>query len=147
MAFTKRFSEVCYPLDSFHADSQAAGTVSGTKVSLENYHRAVLVVDVGDMAAGATFDASIKQSDDAAGTTTKAITGKAITQLTQAGGDGNEIVCIELRTEELDVSGGFDYVYFEAVVATNAVEFSAVLYGIEPRYAPVPTTNWSEIVD
>lgn len=145
--FTNRMSELMTPLAFFNADSQGAGTVNGTSVSLANYHRAFLVVDVGDMAGTATLDVSLQQAQDTAGTGAKAITGKAITQLTQAGGDGNEIVCIELRTEELDIANGFDCARYSFTVANAAVELSAILYGACPRYMPVPTTNWSEIVD
>lgn len=145
--YTQRFSEQHYPLASEHADSLAAGTHSTAYVSLKNYHRAVAVIDVGDMVASSTADFSIVQASDTSGTGVKAITGKAATQLTQAGGDGNEIVCIELRTEELDVNGGFECVAIKAVIGTDAVEYSAILYGCISAYMPVPTTNWSEIKD
>ena len=77
----------------------------------------------------------------------KAITGKAATQLTQAGGDGNELVCIELRTEELDIANGFEHVSVRVTIANANVEYAVVLFGAVPRYLPVATTNWSEIVD
>lgn len=147
MNYTERFSEGHYPLVHEPADSFNAGTVDSAYVSLANYHRAVLLLSVGDMAGTATLDVSIRQAKDSAGTGVKAITGKAITQLTQASGDGNDMFAIELRTEELDVNGGFEHVSVRAVVANAAVEYSYVLLGIEPRFAPVPTTNWEEIVD
>ena len=145
--FTQRFSEEHYPLAYEHADSIAIGTHYTSYVSLANYYRAVAVIDVGDMAATATVDFSVVQASDSSGTGVKAITDKAATQLTQAGGDGGEIICIEVRGEELDVANGFEHVAIKAVVAAAAVEYSAILYGCVPAYAPVPTTNWSEIVD
>jgi hypothetical protein len=147
MDFTERFSEVCYPLAFEHADSMAIGTHDTGYLLMENYHRWAAVLDVGDMAATATLDFSVRQSIDAAGTTTAAITGKAATQLTQAGGDGNECVVIEGRTEELNIAGGYEYIYARVIVAAAAVEYSLIVYGICSRYEPVPTTNWSEIVD
>lgn len=145
--YTENFSEVHYPLASAHADSVAASTIATAYVSMKNYHRVVAVIDVGDMVASSTLDISVVQAQDAAATGVKAITGKAATQLTQAGGDGNEIVCIEVKGEELDIANGFEHVAIKIIVAVDAVELSAVLYGIEPRYAPVPTANWSEIKD
>lgn len=147
MEFTQRFSEGAYPLAAEHADSIGAGTSYTSYVSLKNYHRAVAVIDVGDMASNATADFSIVQAQDSSGTGVKAITGKAATQLTQAGGDGNEIIVIELRGEELDIANGFEHVAIKMIIGVDAVELSAILYGIEPRFKPVPTTNWSEIVD
>ena len=145
--YTQRFSEQHYPLAFEHADSQAAGTHNTAYVSLKNYHRAVAVIDVGTMVASSTADFSIVQAQDSSGTGVKAITGKANTQLTQAGGDGDEILCIELRGEELDSANGFGHVAIKAVIAVDAVEYSAILFGCITAYLPVPTTNWSEIKD
>lgn len=144
--YTARVSELLYPLVFEHADSAAAGTHNSQYASLANYHRAWLVIDVGNMGAGATLDAGIQQATDTSGTGIKAIAGKTITQLTQAGGDAESLVCIELQTEELDVDNAFDVVRFYVTVANAAVEYSAILYGCSPRFAPVPTTNWQEIV-
>lgn len=144
--YTERFSEGHYPLVSYNSDSQGIATVNSAWVSLASYHRAVLVINVGDMVATATLDVSLRQASDGTGTGTKAITGKAITQLTQAGGDGNQILVIELQTEELDVDGGFENVGVRHVVAAAAVEMGWTLFGIQPRYAPVPTTNYAEII-
>lgn len=147
MPYTERFTEVHYPLAIQYSDSFGIGTSDSSYVSLANYHRAVLVLNVGDMAATATLACSIRQATTTGGAGVKAITGKSITQLTQAGGDGDDLICIELRTEELDVAGGFDCISVRVVVAAAAVEYGYVLYGIMPRFAPTATTNWVEIID
>jgi hypothetical protein len=145
-SYTQRFTEDFNPLAAEYADSQAAGTHNGTWVSLQNYHRAVFVLNVGEMQAGATLDAGIQQATDTSGTGAKAITGKTITQLTQAGEDGDQLIAIELATEELDNTNNFDSVRFYVTIANAAVEYSAILYGFVSRFDPVPTTNWTEIV-
>jgi len=142
--FTEQISEVMYPLVYDNADSHAAAVYTSAYVSLANYHRAWLVLDVGDMVATSTLDVVIRQATTTAGAGVKAITGKAITQLTAAGGDGNDLVCIELRTEELDVTGGFDCVCVRVTVGTAAVEYGYILYGCITRFEPVPTANWTE---
>lgn len=146
MTYTARFSELHYPLVIAYSDSVGAGTHTSSYVSLANYHRAILVANIGDMGTNATLDIHLRQATTTAAGTEKAITGKAITQLTQAGGDGDDIVCIELQTEELDVDGGYDCVAVRDIVADAAVEFGYILYGIVPRFAPTATTNWTEIV-
>jgi len=145
--YTQRFTEVYYPLSIQYSDSFGAGTSDSTYVSLANYHRAVLVLNVGDMQATATLACSIRQATSTAGAGAKVITGKSITQLTQASGDGDDLICIELRTEELDVVNGFDCVSVRVVVTNAAVEYGYVLYGAIPRFQPTATTNWVEIVD
>lgn len=153
MSYTQRYSEVTNPLLAEHADSMGAATYDSAWASLQNYHRAVLVLNVGDMAAGATLAVQVRQAQDAAGTGAKAIlnkagtANKAITTLTQAGGDGDQLLCIELQTEELDVENNFEHVGVRAVVGVAAVEYGWELLAFEPRFAPVPTTNWDEIVD
>ena len=143
--YTARLSELMYPLVAENADSHGAGTVNSACVSVATYHRVWLVLDVGDMVQDATLDAGLQQATTTACAGVKAIAGKTITQLTQAGGDGNDLVCIELQTEELDVDGGFDCVRFYVTVAGAAVEYSAILYVCEPRFAPTPTANWTEV--
>ena len=143
MSYTSRVSERMYPLAIHYADGRGAGNHDSAYVSLQDYHRAWLVINVGDQEGAATFDAQIRQAQDATGTGVKAITGKAITQLTGAGSD---LVCIELQTEELDVDNGFEHVSFRITIAGGAVIYSAILYGLTSRFKPVPTTNWAEIV-
>lgn len=144
--YTSRVSERMYPLATYNADSLGVGTFNSAYVLLRDYHRVWLVVNTGDMGGGASLDAGIQQATTVAGAGVKAIAGKTITQLTQAGGDGDDLVCIELQTEELDVTGNFDCVRFYLTVAGAAVEVSAILYGLMSRFDPVPVTNWAEIV-
>lgn len=148
MAYTERFSEVHYPLTSEPSDAFTAGTDwASTYVSLQNYHRAVVVINVGDIAAGGLVDAEVLQATDTSGTGAKSLTtSKAITQLTQAGGDSGSLVCIEVRTEELDVTNGFDCIGLYTNVRSAQAELGFIIYGIEPRYPPTGTTNWAEVV-
>lgn len=144
--YTSRVSERMYPLDTYNADSLGVGVANGAWVSLRDYHRAWVYINVGDMQATATLDLLLQQATDTAGAGAKAITGKAIAQLTQAGGDSDSEVCIELQTEELDVSLNFDAIRFIATVAAAAVELSVTVFGITSRFDPVPVANWAEIV-
>ncbi len=144
--YTQRFSEGFAPLASEFADSLALGTVDSAWVSMAEYHRAVLVINVGDMAGGSTLDISLREATDAAGTGAGAIAGKAITQLTQAGGDGDDLLCIELRSEEMDAANNYDFISVRRVIAAANVELGWTLFGMISRHKPVPTTNWAEIV-
>lgn len=152
MSYTQRFTEDNTLLAAYNADSQGIGTVVSAYVDFETYHRGVLLLDVGDMAGGATLDVQLLQATDNAGGGAKTIANKAggtksITQLTQAGGDGDDNLAIELQTEELDVDGGFNFVAVQQIVAAAAVEMSWWLLGTNSRFKPVPTTNFTEIID
>ena len=145
MVYTQRPSEVMVPLAVMHADSYSGVQDSGY-VSLALYHRAWIVLDVGDMAVGATLDIDVEEATTTAGIDGKNITGKSITQLTQAGGDGDDLICISIRTEELDVANMFDCINVEVTGAGAATEYSLIIYGCEPRFPPVPVTAWQERV-
>jgi len=144
--YTELFSEIHSLLISENNPTLPAGTYDTAWVSASQYHRLVAILNVVDMGAGATLDFSIRQATDTAGTGAKVIAGKAATQLTQAGGDVDSDVAVELQTEELDVTNGFDCINLRLVVAVAAVVVSYRLYGRVPRYQPVGTTAWTEVI-
>ena len=150
MSYTERFTEVHVPLAKVApAVYSPAGEVIGSYVSLANYHRAALVIHLGAIAATGTMLVRLLQATNTSGGSAKGIPTTATQdKITSALVDGDDagIVVIELRTEELDVDGGFDCVAIGYDVDTDTVAFSAILYGIETRFAPVPSTGYNEIV-
>ena len=116
-----------YDTGQIDPDAYAASTVNGAWVSMADFTEAAAIVVVGAMAAGATVDAKLQQAKDAAGTGAKDITGKAITQLTQAGGDGDEIVTIPLRAEEIDIANAFTHIRVQVTTAVANVDYGVVL--------------------
>ena len=146
-AYTHRFTEVweCVGATCDVADPGVATTLNYR--SMANHQRAIAILVLGGMAQGSTVDLALMQATDTAGTGAKAIAGKAITQLTQAGGDGNDICVIEVRTEELDVDGGFAFIGGVLTVGNAAAELAVIgLMGCS-NYTPVSVANWTEIVD
>lgn len=143
MSYTERFTEVHKLLARLHPATRG-GNVSTEWVSMRDYHRAVAIISTGYL--NATLDAAVWQATDLAGTSAKIVTGKAITQL--AATDDEEISAIEVRTEELDVDGGFDCIRVQTsngAAASNVYE--VLLFGTTPRFAAVGTTEWDEVVD
>lgn len=113
------------------------GTYRTPWFSMETTHKLVCHVLVGDLGNLATFDCALLQATDANGAGAKAIAGKAITQLTQAGGDSDDYCTINLRTEEMDVQNRFCYVQVRVRVLVAASNFAVLVLGNVPRYAPV----------
>lgn len=146
MSYTERFSEQIVPLAvHYPATRQVAAHVSDW-VLMSKYHRAFLYLSLGAMGASSTVDVKLQEAQNATGTGAQDITGKAITQLTKAGSDDNSLVGIELRTEELDVNDGYEYVRFVVTIAVADCVYGATLFGLESRYEPVPTTAYDEVV-
>ena len=137
-----------YPLIIRDPDSYTNAVYNDAHVNVANYHRLWFVMQVGEMQATSTIDVQLYQATQVAdaGGDTKVIAGKTITQLTQAAGDGDQIVCIEVQSEEFDVDGKFDNISVRLTVGTAASELAYVLYGLAGRFKAVPTTNWEEIV-
>lgn len=114
--------------------------------SMAETARLLVQVHCGDIGQTGTVDVDIQQATDAAGTGVKAIAGKAITQLTAAGGDGDDYCEINLRTEEMDAANDFDWVRVRMQCLVAASVVGVVAMGETPRYAPVSQTNKTEVI-
>lgn len=147
MSYTARFSEQHVPLANHYPLTRQVATHVSAWVLMSKYHRAFFYLEVGAMGGASTLDAKLEQASAADGTGAKDITGKAITQLTGAGSDSNSLAGIELRTEELDVNGGFEYVRFSVTIAVADCAYAATLWGTSSRFEAVPTTAYDEVVD
>lgn len=146
-AYTHRFTEVHEIQDFLVPAVKTPAAYTTAYVNLANHQRVFYILLTGTMVATSTVDLQIWQATDAAGSAAKVIAGKAITTLTAAGGDGGDAVGIEVRTEELDVDGGFAFV--AGILTVNTANCAATLlplYGCS-NYPPVPTANWTEIID
>lgn len=144
--YTQRFSEYSDLLARIDPASYSGEQNSG-RVSLANYRRAAIVLSVGAIGTSATLDLQLEQADAASGGTLKDVTGKLITQLTDSPDDDNKVVIIEVRSEELDTSNGFEYINVEVTGANAATIYGLLVFGLEPRFAPVSVANVEEVVD
>jgi hypothetical protein len=145
--FTENYKLAGYRIPMTGTAAQTWSLPSGNGwASMANHQRAAFVIGTGAMAAGGTLDFQVWQATDATGANAKIVPGQAITQLGQALGDGSDALCIELRTEELDVDGGFSYIQGIFTIGTNNVVFTGFLFLGGTNQAPVPVTNWTEIV-
>jgi len=145
--YTERFTEVNQPTGELYPALKSVGAHNGAWISMANHQRVVFLVMVGAMTALSTLDFKIQEDTDGDGGDAQDISGKAITQLTQAGGDGNDLLAVEVRTDELDVADGYCYVRGVLTVGTDTVYCAMLPLRFIPNYPPVVTTGWTEIVD
>jgi hypothetical protein len=118
-------------------DVTAASTVETGWVSMASFELVMATVLVGTLGTNATVDAKLEQATSAAGAGAKDITGKAITQLTQAGTDeSDKQAIIECRADELDVENNFTHVRLSITVGTATSDVGGLIHGLNPRYAP-----------
>lgn len=121
-------------LGAIDPDANTAGTLTTGWVAMKDWGRLMAIIMAGDLGASATLDAKLEQATDGSGTGAKDITGKAITQLTQAGTDSNKQAIINLHRDELDLAGGFTHVRLSHTVGTATSDSGAILLGLDPRY-------------
>lgn len=133
MFVNQRVSELVTQLGAVSPISQAAGTATSAWLFAGNFHAIAALISVGVMGAGGTVDANWLQATSAAGAGSKAIAGKAITQIQQAVSGNNNQAWTNFRTSDLDVSNGFDFVQLQVVVGTATSLISAAVLGL-PRY-------------
>lgn len=144
MSYTQEFTEAHQFGPKLDPDQRVAGAYFTNWFQMQTNHRAVVILLTGDMAATATLNLVVQEAQDNTGTGAQAIAGKAITALTQAGGDANDTVVLEIRTEEM--TPGYDFIRAVATVANAAVDFAVQVLGVVSRYPPVATANLTEII-
>ena len=117
-------------------DVLTAATHTSDWVNMTTFQQIMAVVLAGTLGASATFDAKLEQATDSSGTGAKDVSGKSITQLTQAGTDSDKQAIINLRADELDVANDFTHVRLSITVATASSDGAGVIFGRRARYQP-----------
>ena len=129
-------------------DANAAGAYSTGWVSMVTFQALMAVVMAGDLGTNATLDGKFEQAKDAAGTGAKDVTGKAITQFTQAGTDfSNKQAVVNLRADDLDVNSGFTHARFTITVATATSDAAALLLGFNARYGKASANDATTVAE
>ena len=127
-------------------DVTTASTVTSTYASMVLFEQVMAVVQSGTLGSSATLDFKLVQATDSSGTSSKDITGKAITQMTQAGTDqSDDQAVINCRADELDVDSGFDHVAMVLVIGAATSDASAILLGLTARYGPASDNDVSTV--
>ena len=138
MDMNTKASEFLALVASINPSSQAVGSLTTGWVSMANVRTLLAIISTGTLGALSTVDASLSQAVDATGTGAKAVTGKAITTLTGAGGVQS---LINLQAHELDVANGYQFVELTLTVGVAASETAALLLGASTRYEPASAYN------
>ncbi|WP_424195526.1 hypothetical protein ACMYR3_06155 [Ampullimonas aquatilis] len=142
-----KLSEGLAVLAAVDPQSVAAGTVTTAWFPVLNFHRFLALIGTGALGASATVDVKFQQAQDAAGTGAKDVTGKALTQLTQAGGASNKQAMIDLNSSDVDTNNGFGWVRLSMTVGVAASQAVAYLLGGTPEFAPPRDTSANPVIN
>ena len=127
-------------------DANSAAAYTSGYVSMSTFRQVMAVVQTGILGSSATVDFKLVQATDSSGTSSKDITGKAVTQLVRASNDDDQAI-INCSSDELDVANGFDYVAMVMTVGTATSDCSAIMLGLQPRYAPANDNDLASVVE
>lgn len=139
-------SEKVAVLGTVDPDALTAAAHSSDYVDLTKFEQVMAIAMAGALGSSATFDAKLRQATDSSGTSVKDITGKSITQLTQASpDDSDKQAVINCRAEELDTDNGFTHVSLVITVAVATSDGGGVLVGLNPRHAPASDNDLASV--
>lgn len=139
-----QISDTIAILGTIDAIDHATSAVTSDWVDTAKYPFIAAYMNVG--AITGTFDMKLQQATDSSGTGAKDITGAAITQLSAS--DDNKQVIINLKVEELDDEGGFQFVAAIVTPTGGTTNFSSTtILGSMPRYAPVLDHDLSTVAE
>lgn len=126
---------------------QSATTAKSTAyVDMGKWGSLKATIMAGAFASSATLDAKLQQATTDGGTP-KDVTGKAITQLTEADTDDDKQAEINLNNDELDTANGYRWVRLTITPATDAVLIAGLLQGFDARHQPATdATTVDEVV-
>lgn len=138
-------SEQVAVLATIDPDATTASTVTSDWVSVADFYNFAAILLLGALGSSATVDAKLEQATDSLGTGAKDITGKALTQLTDAGSDSDKQAIINVKPDELDIANDFTHFRISVTVATATSDLGALIVGVNPRQAPASDNDLSTV--
>ncbi len=131
----QRLSEALPVVATIDPDAYAAATYTTDEIDMSEHQRVLFVVMAGTLGSSGTLDFSVNGDSASGGGFATAITGKAITQLTQAGSDSDKQVVVEVTSEEVGAQG-LRYIQGSLVIGTAASDAAVLAIAGGNRYNP-----------
>lgn len=108
-------------------DHNTASAYDTDEIDMSKWHRLMAVVQAGTLGSSATLDFKFQDASSSGGSFSD-ISGKAITQLTQAGSDSDKQSIVNLRFDEANDDAR--YVKGVLTVGTATSDCSCVILGL-----------------
>lgn len=135
-------SEYAAVIGVIDPDANTAAAYDSDEIDMSKFDNIQAIVLAGALGSSATLDFKL-QSATTSGGSFSDITGKAITQLTQAGSDSDKQAVINLRAEEL--TEGHRYVKAVMTVGTATSDSAAIVLGQCARHAPASDNDIASV--
>jgi len=137
MSVTQRMSEKILVVGVIDPDAytNSATTYKTGAIDMSLHRRVLFVVMAGTMASTSTIGFSVTGDTASGGSYATTITGKSITQLTEAGTDSDKQALVEVTAEEVFAQGK-RYIRGELLVGTAASDAGVIALAMHSRYQP-----------
>lgn len=133
----RRFSDEWAVVATIDPDAYGTGDQTSDVIDMQSFERIVVIVEAGTLGSSATLDAGVYYDTASNGSFTNLVTGKSITQLTQAGTDSDKQAIIEVTAAEVaQMATGARYARVTMSVGAASSDASLVVLGRAYRYAP-----------
>jgi hypothetical protein len=124
-------------------DAYATGTHLGDAIDMMMHRKIMTIVQAGVFASTATVDCKLTECATSGGTYTD-ISGKAITQLTEAGSDDDKQAVINLDVSEM--GAGMRYVKVNLKVLLDTVDVATITLAGRSRFSsPADDTVFGDL--
>ena len=133
--FQERLSEGLAVVSCIDPDAYTAAAYNGDVIDMKFFRRVLYIVQAGTLGTNATVDWVLKGDTASGGSYSTTITGKSITQLTEAGTDSDKQVVIEVTAEEV-AAQGFRYIRDTLTVGTATSDAGVIAVAAAMRYSP-----------
>lgn len=133
--YSERLSEQLAVVGTIDPDAYTAATYTTDEIEVKHFRRILFVVMAGALGTSATLDFSVKGGATSnAGSHSTTVTGKSITQLTQAGSDSDKQVLVEVTAEEC-AAQGLNFIEGSMVVGTATSDAGVLVVADNLRYS------------
>lgn len=126
---TSRVSEELAVIGTIDPDAYGTGAQNGDVIDMAKWRRVLFILLAGELGSSATLDFEVFGDVASNGSFATAITGKEITQLTQAGTDSDKQVLVEVTSEEV-AAQGLRYIRPTATLGTATSDYAMIALGV-----------------
>jgi len=119
---------------SIDPDACATGAQTSDWIDMSKFRQVMFAVAVGTLGSSATVDFKVQEATSSGGAGAADISGKSITQLTEAGTDSDKQVLVNVRFDEL--SDGFTHIAGVMTVGVATSDAVVLVFAGDPTYAP-----------
>lgn len=125
-------------------DAYGTGAQVTDVIDMLYWREVMFIVSVGDLGSSATADFAVASSANSDMSSSASLSGKAITQLTQAGSDSDKQAIVRVTSEEVGAAG-HRYIRGTLTIGTAASDAAVIVVGTASRYAPVDAIDLASV--